>query len=310
MSVVYIYGLVDPRNDKIFYIGYTQYLRKRFNVHLNVDGYRREKNLYKDNVIRKILKSGLKPMMVVLDSCEKKFNESEQKYEHELMEIKYIKKYSDSDNKLTNLTEGGEGGCTKLQPVYQYNENGFFLKKYNSVNEVAETYNVGADIISKALNQRMKKSYRGTYLFTSKEKANLFVFKRTRKHSTIILQYSFDGEYIQEFKSQKEASVITNINQPSINHCLRGKCEQAGGYLWYYKDSVPIIVKKHAGKYSKMLKPILQYDLTNNFIDEFKSIGEAKRVLGISGSLIVTNLKGITKTCKGYIFKYKNKINK
>ena len=49
-KIVYIYGLVDPRNNKIFYIGYTEYLKKRFNAHLNVDGYRREKNLYKDNL--------------------------------------------------------------------------------------------------------------------------------------------------------------------------------------------------------------------------------------------------------------------
>lgn len=309
MSVVYIYGLIDPRNDKIFYIGYTQYLKKRYNVHLNVDGYRREKNLYKDNIIRKILNDGLRPTMTILDSCEKKYNEQQQKYEHELLEIQYIEKYKRKNNKLTNLTNGGEGGRTKLQPVYQYNENGIFLKEYQSVNQAAENYNVGADIISKAIDQRGKKSYRSTYLFSSKEKGDLFVFKKLVRHYTPIVQYSFNGEFIEEYKSQKEASIITNISQPSINNCLRKKREQAGGYLWYYKNNEPANVIEHVGKYSKMLKPIIQYDLTNKFIRKFKSIGEAKRTLGISSSLIVTNLKGITKTCKGFVFKYENKVN-
>jgi hypothetical protein len=115
MDTVYIYGLVDPRNDTVFYIGFTQYLKKRFNVHLNVDGYRREKNLYKDNVIRNILSLGLKPEMIILDSCEKKYCEQQGKYKHELLEIQHIRKKREQGVKLTNLTIGGDGGRTALK---------------------------------------------------------------------------------------------------------------------------------------------------------------------------------------------------
>ena len=300
---IYIYGLVDPRNNEVFYIGYTQYLKKRFNVHLNVDGYRREKNLYKDNVIRKILNSGLMPQIIILDSCEKKYNEIQQKYEHELIEIKYIEKYKNKNIKLTNLTNGGEGGRTKLKPVYQYDENGIFLRKYESVNSVAESYGVGADIISKVVDQRGKKSYRGTYLFSSKEKANSFVFKKTIKTIPII-QYTLNGEFVSEYNNQNEAFKMTQVSQASISNCINGKSQQAGGFLWYNYNSIPTEVPKIC-KYSNMVKPIIQYDLNGNFISEFKSISEAGKILKIRSSLIVTNLKKITKTCKGFIFTYK-----
>jgi len=119
---------------------------------------------------------GLKPKIVVLNSCEKKFNACQNMYEHEILETNYIKEYQNKGFLLTNLTTGGDGGCTYQRKVFQYSEEGKFLKKYESVNSVAESYGVSADIISKAIDQRGKKSYRGTYLFSSKEKANLFVF--------------------------------------------------------------------------------------------------------------------------------------
>ena len=237
MNVVYVYGLIDPRNNQIFYVGFTQNIKKRFNVHLNVDGHRREKNLYKDNVIRKILTSGLKPKIIILDSCEKKINIDFNKYEHEILEIYYIKKYNDSGIKLTNLTTGGNDGCTYQRKVFQYSEDGMFLKEYESVNCVAETYNVKSDIISKVIDQRSKKSYRTTYLFSSKEKANSFVFKETKKDNISILQYLVGDILINEYKSQKETSRMINIPQSNINHCLKKKRKSAGGFIWKYKNN-------------------------------------------------------------------------
>jgi len=235
-NMVYIYGLIDPRNNKVFYIGYAEILKRRLAIHLNVNGKRRERNLYKDNVIRKILNLGLKPQMIVLDSCEKKYNEQQEKYNHELLEIKYIKEYKKLGIKLTNLTAGGDGGCTGLQPTFQYSEEGKFLREYSSVNAVAENYDVGADIISKVIDQRGKKSYRATYLFSSKDNAENFIFTRTKKINIPIIQYSLDGNFIKEFKSQKEASRLTKTMQSNISNCLNNKRKQAGGFVWKYKN--------------------------------------------------------------------------
>jgi hypothetical protein len=64
---VYIYTLINPINDEIFYVGYSENIKKRYIIHLRTNGKRREKNLYKDNIINKILKVGLKPEIKIID---------------------------------------------------------------------------------------------------------------------------------------------------------------------------------------------------------------------------------------------------
>ena len=67
--------------------------------------------------------------------------------------------------------------------------------------------------------------------------------------------------------------------------------------------------KKHSDKIiATRSKIIIQYDLDRNFINEYKSISEAGRVLGISISLICRVLKKrrMAKTAGGFIWEYKN----
>ena len=53
------------------------------------------------------------------------------------------------------------------------------------------------------------------------------------------------------------------------------------------------------------IRPVLQYDLQNNFIREWKSMAEASRSLNIRTDYIFTCCIGKRKTYKDYIFKYK-----
>jgi len=306
---VYIYALINPLNNQVFYVGYTYDLKRRFNSHMNIYGKKREKNSYKDNVINKILKLGLKPEMKVIDECDYVFNSEHNMFEHQRLEIYYIKKYRDEGIKLTNLTEGGDGGCTFSKKIYQYSETGEFLKEYNSIIDFTNFYGIKQTAITNIIDQKKFKTYRSTYLFSSQEKAKIFKFVRALKHTTPILQYSLDGKFICEYKSQADAYRKTNILQPGINICLKKRCKQFGNYYWFYKNEVPKVIEKYKGRYSTMIKSIQQYDLNNNLIAEFKSISEATRCLNISSGWIVNNLKNNTKSCKGFIFKYNNNNN-
>ena len=49
-----------------------------------------------------------------------------------------------------------------------------------------------------------------------------------------VCQYSLDGIYIATYKSIKEASKQTGINQGDISCCCRGKYKTSGGYIWKY----------------------------------------------------------------------------
>jgi group I intron endonuclease len=58
------------------------------------------------------------------------------------------------------------------------------------------------------------------------------------------------------------------------------------------------------GKSNK--KPILQYDLNNNFIKEWDSIKDASIFIGCNSSPIISCCKGKQKTCYGFKWKYKD----
>jgi group I intron endonuclease len=57
---------------------------------------------------------------------------------------------------------------------------------------------------------------------------------------------------------------------------------------------------------SKLRKPIIQFDLEGNFIEEFQSYREARRITGIK---MTEAVRGKTKTAKGYIWKKKEDLN-
>lgn len=62
---------------------------------------------------------------------------------------------------------------------------------------------------------------------------------------------------------------------------------------------------KH-GKEHPSSKPVLQYDLNNNFIKEWENSIEAGKQLGVKGSSIQRCARGDRKTAFGYIWRYKD----
>ena len=50
-----------------------------------------------------------------------------------------------------------------------------------------------------------------------------------------IAQLTKDGKVIRFWDSQKEASRMTGIAQPSISQCCNGKLKTAGGFCWVFR---------------------------------------------------------------------------
>ena len=267
-KIVYIYTLVNPLNNEIFYVGYTNNPKRRLREHI-----RYKYNPSKDSIINEILISGLEPTLNIIDKCNFIFNYSHNMFEHERLEIFYIKKYKESGIKLTNLTDGGGVGNVNHIPVYQFDEFGNFIKKYDSITDASNSVMVSISKISVALNQKINKSSAGFYWFTSEEKSKNIVFRKAAKRNIPILQYSLDGKFIKKFKGQEEAKKITNISAKLINKCLRkGGYDQAGGYMWFYEKNIPSEIK-YKGRY--LSKPIMKFTTNDEFVEEYTSIEEA-----------------------------------
>lgn len=95
MKEVIIYGLIDPRNNQIRYVGKTiQSLRVRLRNHITD---KPKNNTYKYNWIQSLLKDGLEPNIFEIERCRQDTWVEREKH--------WISKIEN----LTNLTTGGEG---------------------------------------------------------------------------------------------------------------------------------------------------------------------------------------------------------
>ena len=209
------------------------------------------------------------------------------------------------------MTNGGDGGCrnSSKKRVFQYSETGEYLKEFTSITEVADFYDTNIPAISRVIDQKRRNSYKNMYFFFSKEKANSFKFKETRKSNIPIVQYSLNGEFIREFKSQEEASKIIDIPQPNINKCLNKKRKQAGNFYWYYKNEIPENIEKYEHEEKYYIRAICKYTINNVYLGEYLSIAEAERINNLSCGLISNCLRSRAKTAGGYIWKYKDDVN-
>lgn len=118
-----------------------------------------------------------------------------------------------------------------------------------------------------------------------------------------VVQYSLQGEYIQEYDSALQASNLTGIDHWSICACCRKEYKHSGGFQWRYifdKEEVkPLSIRTNF--------TVQQIDKeTNEIIAEFSSLAEATKLTGVASSTICNVCNGKGKTAGGFKWKYKN----
>ena len=96
-----------------------------------------------------------------------------------------------------------------------------------------------------------------------------------------ILQYSVDGNFIQEWESAKKAGDQLNIFASSITTVCKEKMNTAGGFIWKYKTSnniQPVInIKKR-----NLRLPVIEYDLDFKELRRWDNMTLASIELGFS----------------------------
>ncbi len=95
-----VYGLYDPKNDSLRYIGKTNNLKIRFSRHLR--DAKKGVRTHAHRWIAKLLLDGLQPVARVIQECFSGENSLE-------AEVYWIRFFRSSGHNLCNLTDGGEG---------------------------------------------------------------------------------------------------------------------------------------------------------------------------------------------------------
>jgi hypothetical protein len=105
------------------------------------------------------------------------------------------------------------------------------------------------------------------------------------------------GPQSEETKNKVKA-IRTGKPQPNISKANKGR-----KILW--ADKIGDALRGKPKNYLSHYKPILQFDLKNNMLNEYQSAQEAGRYLNKSGNSIADCASGRQKTAYGYIWKYK-----
>jgi hypothetical protein len=194
METTFIYALIDPRNDKVKYIGKSNTPRQRTIDHISEA--RVSKDKYKKlQWIRSLLKEGLKPTLEILDEvCENQWKFWEQHYislykswgfnlcNHDNGGLGNSRMTLEMRNKISAKLKGNipwnkgrkrtadERAAQSLtaykRPVTQYDLENNVLGTFDSIRQAAKTKQIRVETIARALKRNCisQKQFRWKYV--------------------------------------------------------------------------------------------------------------------------------------------------
>ncbi len=103
----YIYMLIDPRNNRVRYIGKSNDPNKRYQMHLwDINN----SNPRKRNWIKTLRQKGMKPILSVIEICSDDEWQKRERY--------WIAKYRKDHPDLLNITDGGDDASDKAKKAW------------------------------------------------------------------------------------------------------------------------------------------------------------------------------------------------
>lgn len=274
MNRVYIYILIDPKDNKVKYVGKTCSVSKRYSAHIND-----KRKSHKRSWIVSLAKEGLKPIIEVIDEVSKD--------NWQLWEQHYISLYKSWGFKLTNhpLRLGGEG-FNKGNPSWRKGIP-LTLREKEHLRQI----NLGK-VQSKETIEKRVKSIKEVVRKSIEEKG--FYISTQHKES---LRKSRLGKCVSRESIKKRTAtrkekgfVLTEKRKLFLNE-------------WHKTKAHKLTKEDREKSHLLSSKVVEQYTLDNVKIAEFKSISEAKRKTGII--TISDCVQQRQKTAGGFIFRFK-----
>jgi hypothetical protein len=248
---IYIYGLKCPISGEIRYIGKTNDIKRRLRSHIREskkDGNKR----YVYCWIKSLIKETKKPHIEIIDVVD--INE------WKFWEMYWISQFKAWGFKLTNSTNGGDGGnlrktklsdetklkisegvkkSHKINPKYNLTDNhpkslivldkDLLYQKYIIENlsqpKCAEFFNVSGKVIWRNLKDYNIKKDKSVWLKQTSVK----------REEKVVLQYDLKNNFLKEWSGLNEIESVMKTNTKSIRECCCGRQKTAKGYIWKYK---------------------------------------------------------------------------
>lgn len=139
---------------------------------------------------------------------------------------------------------------------------------------------------------------------SEKSKIKMSEAKKGEKSITArpVIQLTKDGRFIKEWLYIKQASDELGILATNISYCCRHNGSSVGGFIWVYKDEYD--PSKTYGCINHKKHKVIQLTLDNTFVNEYESITQASKSVGISGSSISNYCRGVSNPSGEYKWMY------
>lgn len=288
--MAYIYKIIDATNGWVYIGETTRTIQVRWKQHLS-----RAKDMnYNEYLYRAMRAHGVENFSIEpIIQCK-----DEDRFK---IETKYITQYKSwvgfENYKGYNLVLSQEG----VAPIIEQ--------------EILNCWNDGLTLVQirdrlHLCDKTVRYSLRNSGITQEEvyERRNLNAGKHSRKP---IIQYTMDGEYVNQYESISAAAKAMNRTSPSqIQKSCAGKISlTAYGYIWQYKDDDNIeeivSILKTKNKKGENKKRIQQFDLDGNFIQEYESASAAGRAFGKAHAAFAKAARE-GRVAYGYKWKYVN----
>lgn len=130
-------------------------------------------------------------------------------------------------------TKRENGSNTAPKYVYQFDKNGKFIKRYDSIMDASRQNGIRNSLISCCCRGEKLSSH--GYIWSYEMEGNHEYVKPIRKDCKAVLQYSINGEFIKEWVSLHEASRAYNWFPANLSQSIK-KGMTRGGYIWKFKN--------------------------------------------------------------------------
>ena len=118
----------------------------------------------------------------------------------------------------------------------------------------------------------------------------------------VVYHYDINGNYVNNYKSVREASRKLDFSHSNISRCCNGISKHTGGFIFRYDKN--IVVEK-IDKPNAVKKSVIELDIDGVEINRWVSIMECSRKTGLDNGNLSKVLNGIRTNHKGRYFKFK-----
>jgi len=238
MNRFYVYELIDPRNNKPFYIGKGRGNRMYSHVSEANRGKHQWSNVLKCERIVSILSKGF-------SIGYNKVKDDLDEIDALLIEETLIDKYGLIINRsgiLTNIRLNKQhhysipGRRLKSKSVHQCTLTGEILNQFSSVTAAADSIHKHKTNILNCCNGQRHTAYGYVWKFVENE----FIPPPTEVEYHVnrrlpINQYTLKGNLLNTFSSIRDAEKETGVDCSSISRCCRNYRKTAGGFKWKFR---------------------------------------------------------------------------